>query len=128
MKVKDEFGFRFRDWQIYQDARQFRKCTNEIIKKFPDTERYALVDQTRRALLSIILNIAESTNKNTDKDMKVYINRSHCSLDEVVACLDCAFDEHYISLGELSFVLGQASSLAKQLTAFTVYIAKRVNC
>ena len=124
MQTKDIHGFRFRDWQVYKDSRQFRRDINVLVKKFPIEERYALTDQTRRALLSIILNIAESTNKNSDKDMRVYINRSHCSLDEVVACADCAFDDNYISAEELETVLLKAENLAKQLTAFTVYLAK----
>ena len=125
MQTKDNHGFRFRDWQVYKDSKKFRKEINILIKKFPPDERYALVDQTRRALLSIILNIAESTNKNSDKDMRVYINRSHCSLDEVVACMDCAFDDQYITGEELEIVLTNAENLAKQLTAFTVYLSKQ---
>lgn len=124
MQVKDKFGFRFRDWQVYKDSRQFRKEIDRLIKKFPSDEKHALTDQAKRALISIILNIAESTNKNSDKDMRLYINRSHCSLDEVVACLDCALDEGYISNDELDKSLMKASSLAKQLTAFTVFLSK----
>jgi four helix bundle protein len=124
MRTKDTHGFRFRDWQVYKDSRQFRKDINHLVKKFPADERYALSDQTKRALTSIILNIAESTNKNSDKEMKVYINRSHCSLDEVVACLDCAYDDDYISEQDLETALTKAESLAKQLTAFTVYLSK----
>jgi four helix bundle protein len=124
MQTRDQHGFRFRDWQVYKDARQFRKDIDLIIKKFPIEEKYALIDQCKRALLSVILNIAESTNKNTDKDMKLYINRSHCSVDEVVACLDCAKDNGYISNQEFKEGLEKASALAKQLTAFTVYLEK----
>ncbi len=124
METKDKHGFRFRDWQVYKDSRQFRKDINQLIKKFPSDEKYALSDQAKRALTSIILNIAESTNKNSDKDMRLYINRSHCSLDEVVACLDCALDDNYIPEQELEASLVRASNLAKQLTAFTVYLSK----
>jgi len=124
METKDKYGFRFRDWPVYKDARIFRKEISLLAKKFPPDERYALTDQTKRALTSIILNIAESTNKSSDKDMRVYINRSHCSLDEVVACLDCACDDDYINERELDTSLTKAASLAKQLTAFTVYLSK----
>jgi four helix bundle protein len=127
MNTKDKYGFRFRDWQVYKDARKFRKAINQLAKKFPVYEKYSLTDQTRRALNSIILNIAESTNKNSDKDMRLYINRSHCSLDEVVACMDCAYDDNYIEDQDLDFSLSEASGLAKQLTAFTVYLSKKVN-
>lgn len=38
------FGFRFRDWDIYKDAREFRKEINRLIAIFPKEERFALVD------------------------------------------------------------------------------------
>ena len=126
MKITDKYGFRFRDWQVYKDSRQFRRDINILVRKFPTEERFALVDQTRRALLSIILNIAESTNKNSDKDMRLYLNRSHCSADEVVACLDCAYDDGYITKEELEVALAKASELAKQLTAFTAYLSRNL--
>jgi len=86
MEVQNNHGFRFREWAVYKDSRKFRKAISKLVVKFPADERFVLSDQTKRALLSIILNIAESTNKNSDKDMRLYLNRSHCSVDEVVAC------------------------------------------
>ena len=116
---EDKYGFRFRRWDIYKDARAFRSNINELLRTFPKEEKYALVDQTKRALNSIVLNIAESANKNTDKDMRVYINRAHCSLDEVVSCLDCALDDGYITNEQHQQALQKASSLAKRLRGFT---------
>lgn len=119
----DNYGFRFREWDIYKDARNFRTEVNKILKTFPKEEKYALTDQTKRALNSILLNVAESANKNTDKDMRVYINRAHCSLDEVVACLDCALDDNYITKEQHQVSLEKASSLAKRLRQFTKYLS-----
>lgn len=115
----DKYGFRFREWDIYKDARTFRIEINILLKTYPREEKYALVDQTKRALNSIVLNIAESANKNTDKDMRLYINQAHCSLDEVVACLDCALDDGYITESQRQEILQKASSLAKRLRGFT---------
>ena len=120
----DNFGFRFREWDIYKDAREFRIEINKLLKNYPKEEKYALVDQTKRALNSIILNIAEGANKNTDKDMRVYINRAHSSLDEVVACLDCALDDNYITKEQHKIALEKASSLAKRLRGFNKYLTK----
>ena len=117
------FGFRFREWDIYKDARSFRSGINKLLKTFPKEEKYALVDQAKRALNSIVLNVAESANKNTDKDMRVYINRAHCSLDEVVSCLDCALDDNYIVREQHQIALEKASSLAKRLRKFTQYLS-----
>ncbi len=123
MTHKDEYGFKFREWDIYNDARKFRKTINELLKKFPKEEKYALTDQTKRALNSIILNIAEGSNKNTDKDTRVYINRAQGSLDEVVACLDGALDDGYITLDEHKLSLEEAAKLAKQLKGFNNYLS-----
>lgn len=119
----DEYGFRFREWDIYKDARRFRAEINQFLKSFPAEGKYALVDQAKRALNSIVLNIAESTNRNTDKDMRVYINRAHGSLDEVVACLDCASDDAYITEIQYSEAFRKDSSLAKRLRAFTKHLS-----
>lgn len=122
--MKDNnFGFRFRDWDIYKDALKFRKDINSLLKTLPKEEKYLLVDQGKRALNSIILNIAESANKSSDKDTRLYINRAQCSLDEVVACLDCALQDDYISQNQHTEALEKASSLAKRLKAFTIHLS-----
>lgn len=120
---EDPHGFRFRDWDIYKDARKLRMEVESLLKQYPAEERYALVDQTKRALNSVVLNIAEGANKHTDKDSRVYINRAHCSLDEVVAALDCALDSGYISEERHKVILEKASSLAKRLRKFAAHLS-----
>lgn len=119
-------NFRFREWPVYKDSRVFRKNVMALVKTFPNEEKYALSDQTRRALNSILLNLAEGSNKNTDKDTRVYVNRAHGSLDEVVACMDCALDNQYITESQHDRVIKEADSLAKQLKGFSVYLAVSV--
>lgn len=118
-----DYGFRFRDWDIYKDARSFRVSMYELLKKFPSEEKFALTDQTKRALTSIVLNIAEGANRGTDKDTRLFIIRAHTSLDEVVACLDCALDNGYITLQEYDMALCNASSLAKRLRKFSSHLS-----
>jgi four helix bundle protein len=83
-------AFRFRNWPVYNDARNFRTEVNLLMKDhFPKEERFLLTDQIRRALNSLVLNIAEGANRSTDKDTNSFMNRALTSLDEVVAGLDC---------------------------------------
>lgn len=116
--MKDKYGFRFRDWRIYTEARLFRTKIYDISKKFPLDEKFALTDQIRRATNSVILNIAEGANKRSDKDTRLYINRAGCSLDEVVSCLDCALDSNYITTTNHDKILLEASIIAKQINSF----------
>ena len=115
-------NFKFRNWTIYKDARAFRKEINELLKAYPKEEKFALVDQTKRALDSILLNIAEGAAKNSDKDTRVYINRSQGSLNEVVSCLDCAIDDSYITKQKYEELLRTADTLARQLNRFNLYL------
>jgi len=87
-------------------------------KYFPSDERFMLFDQIVRAANSIVLNIAEGSDRSTDKDFALFLNRSHTSLNEVVACLDIALREKYITVELHGTYLKEAEDLANQITAF----------
>lgn len=111
--------FRFRKFQVYQDALQFRNDIKFLIRKyFPKEELYLLSDQLIRAVNSIILNIAEGSDRSTDRDFANYLNKSHTSLNEVVSCLDIALSDNYIRKEVHQVYLMKAEKLANQLTAF----------
>lgn len=111
--------FRFREFQVYKDARKFAKELKDLSKrKFPKEEQFCLTPQLWRALDSIILNIAEGADRGTDKDFAHFLNNAHTSLNEVVACLDTALDNEYIFSEDHLIYLDKAAALADQLTAF----------
>lgn len=111
--------FRFRNFQVYQDARNFISSLKKLTRqKFPASEQFGLTSQLWRALDSIVLNIAEGSDRGTDKDFAHFLNNAHTSLNEVVACLDVALDNHYLPTEAHSTYLIRAEQLANQLTAF----------
>ncbi len=68
--------FRFRQFQVYKDALLFQKELKELSKrKFPKEEQFCLTSQLCRALDSIILNIAEGSDRGTDKDFAHFLNK-----------------------------------------------------
>ena len=111
-------AFYFQGWQVYKDARELRKDINRIIKTFPVEEKSALVEQARRAMLSVVLEIAEGSNRKTDRDKVVFVNRSLTSLNEVLACCDCALDDTYITNQEYQTLFNKIEAIAKQLKGF----------
>ena len=117
--------FRFRQFQIYQDALKFQKELKDLsMKKFPREEQFCLTSQLWRALDSIILNIAEGADRGTDKDFAHFLNNSHTSLNEVVACLDLSVNNNYILESERTIHLEGAEKLANQITAFRMKLLK----
>jgi len=117
--------FRFRNFPVYNDARQFCKKLKDLSrKKFPKEEQYCLMLQMWRALDSIILNIAEGSDRFSDIDFSRFLNNSLSSVNEVVACLDFALDDEYITEIEHKEFLIEAKNLVKQLRAFASKVRK----
>jgi four helix bundle protein len=117
--------FRFRKFPVYNDARQFRKDLKKLsIEKFPKEEQYNLTSQLWRALDSIILNIAEGSDRYSDTDFSRFLNNSLTSVNEVIACLDCALDDEYINEQEHDEYLSRAEALVRQLKAFSSKVRK----
>lgn len=117
-------AFRFQSWQVYKDARNLRKEINKVLKTYPTEEKYILTDQTKRAVLSVILQVAEGSERKTSKDKNVFINRSLTSLFEVVACLDGALDDGYINENQHKEFMLKIQNIAKQLRGLEKYISK----
>ena len=117
--------FRFREFPVYKDARKLRKELKDLSRrKFPKEEQYCLTSQLWRALDSIILNIAEGSERYSDIDFSRFLNNSLTSVNEVVACLDCALDDGYLTKEECNNYLPKIENLARQLKAFSSKVRK----
>ncbi|MDP3985316.1 MAG: four helix bundle protein [bacterium] len=114
-----EKKFRFRAFPLYKDARKLNTGLREFsLQVFPAEEKFCLTIQLWRALDSIVLNIAEGSDRGTDKDFAHFLNTAHTSLNEVVACLDISLDNSYITQEQHQAFLERCAALANQLTAF----------
>ena len=59
-------------------------------EKFPNRERYALIDQIRRAAISIPSNIAEGAARHTRKEFINYLHIAQASLSELDTQIELA--------------------------------------
>ena len=62
-----------------------------LTKKYPVDEKYSLVDQTKRAVLSIPCNIAEGMGRNHTKDTIQFLHISRGSGYEAETLFNVAF-------------------------------------
>ena len=117
--------FRFREFPVYKAARGFRKELKILSKKkFPKQEQFCLTSQLWRALDSILLNVAEGSERYSDIDFSRFLNTALTSVSEVVACLDAALDDEYINGNDHQLYLGKAENIYKQLRAFSSKVRK----
>ena len=54
-----------------------------VTASFPDTERYGLASQSRRAAISIASNIAEGCGRRSRRDFRRFIDIAYGSLTEL---------------------------------------------
>ncbi|MGQ9465389.1 MAG: four helix bundle protein [bacterium] len=89
--------FKYEDLEIWQLALELIRSVYGVLKRFPEDERYDLISQGKRAVVSVGLNIAEGSGRKTDKDFSLFINRAITSLQEVDAVLKIGLKLRYIS-------------------------------
>ena len=118
MKYNLTMAFRFMSFRVYIDAKKLHRRIVFITKSFPH-DYYYLKDQLRRAVLSIILNIAEGSGKGSDKDFNRYLGNALGSVNEIGAALDVACDEELLSHKELEIILSEVEEVKTQLGSFS---------
>ena len=117
--------FRFKEFPVYKDAREFRIQLKLLSReKLPKEERFCMQEQLWIALDSILLNIAEGSERYSDKDFSHFLNTALTSLVEVVACLDALQDDNYISEEEYKSFTRSAENIYRQLKAFSAKVRK----
>lgn len=116
--------FKFETLDIWKEAVKFLSEIYKITKKFPNWETYGLTSQLTRAAMSISLNIAEGSSRESKKEFKRFIQISLGSLNEVVTCLYAAKNEKYIDDKEFKGVYEKCEKISKMLYGFHKYLER----
>lgn len=86
LKEKKMAGFK--DLSVYNKGLDIVKEVYEVSKKFPKEEIFGLTNLLRRAVTSIVLNIAEGSGCESSKEFSRFLNYALRSKHEAIACLD----------------------------------------
>ena len=99
---------RFEDIAAWQGARSLVKAVYHATEQGAFARDYALRDQVRRAAVSIMSNIAEGFERNSDKEFRhfLYVARDLAYIEETI----------YQQLAEQSIKLG------RQIAGFIRYL------
>lgn len=69
--------------QVWKESLDFVKDIYALTREFPDSERYSLVSQMRRAAVSVPTNIAEGAARRSRKEYLQFLYISRGSLSEI---------------------------------------------
>jgi len=112
----------FEDIEAWKKGRELAKGIYIVTAKGEFARDYGLKDQIRRAVVSVISNIAEGFSRQTDQEFIQFLHIAKGSTSEVQSQLYIALDLGYISQEEFSKLYNQADEVARLVTGFIKYL------
>lgn len=90
------YQYSFEKLNVWQNARMLTKELYITTSVFPSEEKYGLVSQMRRAVISVSSNIAEGSSRKTEKDQAHFYTIAYSSLVELLNQLILSFDLEFL--------------------------------
>jgi four helix bundle protein len=116
---------KFEDMKVWQDARNFVSNIYKSTSNQKFNKDFGFRDQIQRAAVSIMSNIAEGYERDSNKELIRFLQYSKGSAGEVRSLLYIAKDLGY--LNDKEFLEYHETSLAiiKQISNFIKYLKQR---
>lgn len=108
----------FRKLLVWEKSMALAKMIYQLSQSFPSHELYGLTSQMRRAAISIASNIAEGSQRSTDKDFANFLQIARGSLAELETQFLLSKELGYLSDLTVSSVEQTIDELSKMLNAF----------
>lgn len=109
---------RFEDIPVWQAARALARDIYRVTRRTPFREDAGLVDQIRRAVVSVSSNIAEGHERGTTRDLILFLYYAKGSAGEVRSQLYIAEDAGYLTAAEGDGLRDQAADISRQIYAW----------
>ena len=88
--------YAFEKLKVWEEIRILIKMIYSITKDYPKEEQFCLVNQLRRAIVSVSSNIVEGSSRTSPKDQAHFYQLSYSSLMEVLSQLIVSQELNYI--------------------------------
>jgi four helix bundle protein len=114
----------FRSLEIWKRAIALSRDVYLLTKNFPESEKYGLSMQIRRAVVSIASNIAEGSARSSQTDFARYLEIALGSAFEVETQLEIAKLAGFIDDDECNTLISGIHVLQKQINQLITKIRK----
>ena len=108
--------YSYKNLNVYQDAKAFVVAVYKLLDSFPDTEKFALCNQIRRAAISVTSNIAEGVSRTSNKEKIHFLEIAYASMMEVDSQLDVSIELGYITIEQYELINKQINNIGRQLS------------
>lgn len=115
----------FKDLDLWQVAREFRKRICRLSRLLPSDERFNLTSQMRRAGLSLTNNIAEGHGRYHYQENIQFLRQSRGSLEELLDDLTLCTGENYLAPQEIKAAEEEAARVRLLLNKYIGYLKQK---
>lgn len=112
-----EFSFGFERLNVWQESRELSKRIYVSTKGFPGEEKFGIVNQMRRAAVSVCSNIAEGSSRTSAKDQAHFYQLAYSSLMELMNQVIIANDLDYLNNDQKNNFRLEIEKIANKLNA-----------
>ncbi len=109
---------KFRNLLVWEKSRALVKEVYELTVNFPNEEKFGLISQLRRAVVSISSNISEGAGRGSDKDFSRFLDMAEGSANEVINLLVLSYDLNLILKDELNSLIEKIEEVIKMINGF----------
>ena len=123
--MENMYEYNFEKLEVWKFSIQLAKKIYEITKTYPDIEKFGLVSQIRRAVVSISSNVAEGSAKQSLKDQARFTEMAFGSLMEILNQIILSFKLKFIKEKDYVDIRDYIENLSRQLNALKKSQLKR---
>ncbi len=116
----------FRKLDVWNDSRKLVKDIYLLTSKLPNTEKFGLISQMNRCVISIPSNIAEGSAKESQKDFVRFLQISLGSAFELETQIILCTDLEFLLQDETSIVIEKVQILQKRISSLIKYVKIKV--
>ncbi|WAC10867.1 four helix bundle protein [Dyadobacter pollutisoli] len=113
----------FRKYAVWEQSHRLVLELYQITARFPNEEKFGLVSQIRRAIVSVPTNICEGCGKASEKDFARFLGISFGSCQEIEYLMLLAKDLEYLNERSYDPIQIEIVSIKKQL----YHLIKKLN-
>jgi len=115
----------FEEIKAWQKAREITKMIYSVTRNEKFARDFSLLDQMKRAAISVMANIAEGHGRRTNTEFANFLNIARGSAIELQSHLYVAFDQSYITESEFDKTYEILDEVSKMTLSLAQYLRNR---
>ncbi|RIV68539.1 four helix bundle protein [Flagellimonas aequoris] len=114
---------RFKELTTWKLSKEFCSDIYEVTTSFPETEKFGIINQLRRASVSVPSNIAEGCSRKSNKDFSRFLEIAIGSMYELETQLLISNDLGFVSKEKTQELIEKLNGIIKMTSKFKSTLA-----